>query len=235
MRRFILATLGLVPCLAQQAAPDDTASIAGTVLGEDGSAVAGSYVTLHLLLTPGPAMRQHFQTQWGAYSDKSGSFRFNGLRNGSYRLCVQAPATAWLDPCEWGLAIPSVALTDKQRSQTIAISLKQGVEVPIRIDDPGQVLVQNEGKTAGAHLLIGVRTAASTFRTAILTSQEGTARTLKVVIPFDKLIILSAASAFYKLADSNGTPFSKPGVAIPLLVPAGQTPATVRLSVAGGK
>jgi len=235
MRRVILATFALLPCFAQQPTAGDAGVIAGTVSGEDGSAVVGAYVTLHLSVVPGQAVRQGFQTQWGVYSGSGGSFRFTGLRNGTYRLCVQAPSTAWLDPCEWGLAIPSLALTDAGRSQTIAISLRKGAEVPIRIDDPGQLVLQNEGRIAGAVLLVGVRTPSSTFRPAVLTLQEGTGRTLKVVIPFDKLVHLTVASSFLKLADSTGTPLSGPGRTIPLSVPAGQAAATVRLSVTGAK
>lgn len=146
---------------------------------------------------------------------------------------TQAPATLWLDPCEWGLPIPSVALTGAAPSQTIAISMSKGVEVPIRIEDPGQHLLRNEGRTPGAHLLVGVRTPASTFRRAIPAGPGIGGAMLKVVIPFDRPVQLAVASGFFKLADGSGEQVARPGVAIPLAVPAGQTPATVRLSVAG--
>jgi hypothetical protein len=58
---------------------------------------------------------------------------------------------------------------------------------------------------------------------------------MKVVIPFDKQVQLTVASSFFKLADSSGAQFSKPGIAIPVYVPAGQVPVTVRLSVTGGQ
>ena len=149
MRRVILVILALLPCFAQQLPTGDTGVIAGTVSGEDGSSVIGAYVTLHLSFTSPHAARQRFQTHWAVYTGAGGSFRFTGLRNGAYRLCVQAPGTDWLDPCEWGLAIPSVAVSSAARSQTIAISLSKGVQVPIRIDDPGQFLLQNEGELPG--------------------------------------------------------------------------------------
>ncbi len=235
MWRVIVAAFGLLLCFAQQPAVGETGVIAGTVSGEDGSPVVGAYVTLHLSFTPGQAVRQAFRTHWGVYSGSGGSFRFTGLRNGTYRLCVQAPGAAWLDPCEWGLAIPSGALSSAVRSQAIAISLRRGAEVPISIDDPGQLVLQSEGRIAGALLLIGVRTPTGTFRPAVLTSRGLTGRTLKVVIPFDKPVNLTVGSSFFRLADSTGTPFSGPGRTIPLSVPAGQTPATVRLSVTGVK
>jgi hypothetical protein len=177
---------------------------------------------------------QAFQTQWGVYSGSGGSFRFAGLRNGAYRLCVQAPATAWLDPCEWGFAIPSVALTDAGRSQAIAISLRRGAEVPIRIDDPGRLVLQSDGRIAGALFLVGVRTATFTFRPAVVMSQEGAGQTLKVVIPFDKLVHLTVASSFFRLTDSTNTGIVLPGPENGV-VPAGQPPAAVRLSLTGAR
>ena len=232
MLRLLLASAALVPCLAQQV---DTGMITGTVSGDDGSPVVRAYVTLHLSFTGSQSVRRSFQTQWGIYSGPGGSFRFTGLRNGTYRLCVQAPGTAWLDPCEWGLPIPSVVLAGAERSPTIAISLRKGVEVPIRIDDPGQFLVRNEDSVPGAHLLVGVRTQASTFRPATLVSQDGTGRTLRVVIPFEKPAQVAVASSFFSMADGNGAPFSRPGIGIPVSVPAGQKAAILRLSVTGAR
>lgn len=233
MRKLIVATVALLPCLAQQAPVGDAGVITGTVRGEDGSSVTGAYVTLHLSFISRPALRQRLQTQWGLYSGPDGSFRFSGLGVGTYRLCVQAPRTVWLDPCEWGFAVPSVTLTSAQRSQSITVPLRKGVEVPIRIDDASQVLLQSEGRIAGAHLLVGVRTPASTFRPAVLASQEAAGRTLHVVIPFDKPVHVEVASSFFKLADSSGAAFSRPGTAIPVMIPAGQKAPTIRLSVTG--
>lgn len=232
MRRALLAICLVMPCLAQQPLADDGV-VAGTVTGEDGSLISGAYVTLHLAFKPRPAAHQRIRTQWGISTGPGGSFRFTGLPDGSYRLCVQAPRTTWLDPCEWGFPAPTVSLTRTERSRTLAISLKKGAEVPIQVDDPSQLLSQNLGKTAGAHLLIGIRTAAATFRPAAVSLQELNGRTLRVVIPFDRPVKMEVASSFFKLADSGGAPFSKAGVAIPVSVPTGQKAATVRLSVTG--
>lgn len=233
MRRTLLAICFAMPCLAQQPLLGDNGVVAGTVTGEDGSLISGAYVTLHLAFKPRPAAHQRIRTQWGISTEPGGSFRFTGLLDGSYRICAQAPRTAWLDPCEWGFPVPTVSLTRTERSRAVAISLKKGAEVPIQVDDPSQLLFQNLGKTAGAHLLVGVRTAAATFRPAIVSSQELTGRTLRAVIPFDRPVKMEVASSFFKLADSGGAAFSKAGVAIPVSVSTGQKAAAVRLSVTG--
>lgn len=169
---------------------------------------------------------------WGVSANQEGSFRFSGLSDGAYNLCVQAPTTVWLDPCEWGLPIPSAALIATQRSQAVTITLTKGVEVPITIVDPAQHLLANEGKTVGAHLLVGVRTSANTFRPAIFTARDVTGRAVKVVIPFDKTVTLEIASSFFKLA-VNDSVLSKPGTTVPLNVPSGQKPPTINVSVTG--
>jgi hypothetical protein len=233
MQRIVVVALVLLPCVAQPPAAHDTGFIAGTVQGEDGSTVAGANVTLHLAHTPAEAVRQRFPTQWAAEAGSDGSFRFSGLPHGSYRLCVFVRGTAWLDPCQWGRAIPSVTLSDGESSRTLAISLAKGAEVPIQIDDPDRVLFLNEGRTKGAHLLIGVRTAGSTFVPAAPVSREDTAARLKVVIPYETLVDLTVASSFFRLAHANGTELAKPGGALPLFAARDQSPATVRLLVTG--
>jgi hypothetical protein len=234
IRRAIIASVAVLSSFAQQPTTPGDGVVSGNISGDDGSAVEGAYVTLHLWHKPSQSVRQRFESQWGLYSGSGGSFRFTGLPSGMYRLCAQAPGTEWLDPCEWGLPIPSVALTNAGRSRILTVVLKKGVEVPIRIDDPRQLLPQHEGRTTGAHLLVGVSTPASTFRPAVLTSREGTGRNLKVVIPYDRPVHVAISSSFFKLADSNGTQFPKPGIAIPVRVPAGERAAPVRVAVTGG-
>jgi hypothetical protein len=41
--------------------------------------------------------------------------------------------------------------------------MKKGAAVPIRVEDPAKLLEQYEGKTPGAHLLLGVFSKARSF------------------------------------------------------------------------
>lgn len=235
IRTLLLASITILSCLAQQPPPGETGLISGAVTGEDGGPVAGAYVTLHLAHKPSSSVRERSKTQWAVYSGSSGAFSFAGLPLGSYRLCIQAPETSYLDPCEWGLPIPTVTLTKEHPSSTLGIVLRKGAELPIRFEDQGQLLLQNEKKTPGAHLLVGARTATSTFRPAVLTLQEANGKTMKVVIPFDKRVNLEIASPFFKLADSVGIPFTKAGISTPVSVPTGQQPAPLKFSITGRK
>lgn len=94
---------------------------------------------------------------------------------------------------------------------------------------------QHEGKTAGAQLLIGFSSrAVGPFRTALTMSADSTGRNQQIVIPYDTPVSLVLGGSFFQLADSAGVPFSISGAAIPLIVPTGNQPATVKLAVTGG-
>ena len=114
----------------------------------------------------------------------------------------------------------------------ITIRLKRGVVIPIRVDDSAQSLAQ--GKTAGAHLLIGFTSRFFAFRAAFLVSKDGTGRTHQIVIPFDTEVKLTVASSFFQLKDNLGTPIPREGKEISILVPAGKIPPSINLTVASG-
>jgi hypothetical protein len=227
----------LAPCMAQQTQGGGTGVITGTLTGEDGTPIIGASVTLQSASPLSVMVRQRPQSIWNVRSGDAGEFRFEGLSVGSYRLCAQAPGTPWLNPCEWNFTVPTASLTEKLPNATIKVALKKGAVVPIRLDDETQLLEKYEGKTAGAHLLIGVGTKGSTFQVALTASKDFSGSLRQVVIPFDITVNLVVASSFFKLTDAAGTPLSKTttgaGTAIPILVPSGTAAPILRLKIAG--
>ena len=112
--------------------------------------------------------------------------------------------------------------------------LKKGAAVPIRVDDPGQLLSQHEGKTAGAHLLIGVSTGSGLFYPALEVSKDTAGRNRQVVIPFDVPIKIVVNSAFFQLEDGLGRPLPQASSTIvPLTISPGQQAQAVRFIVTG--
>jgi hypothetical protein len=99
-------------------------------------------------------------------------------------LCVQILSGPWLNPCEWGLRPPTVTIARGQRSASVTMELKKGVGVQIRVDDPGRRLIQHEGKSAGAHLLVGGNNDSFGFRPAEVKSQDANGRDYQVLIPY---------------------------------------------------
>ena len=112
--------------------------------------------------------------------------------------------------------------------------LKRGAVVLIRVDDLSAFLAQNEGKTPGAHLLLRVRSDALIFHPASAVVQDTGGRNYQVTVPFDTRVNLVVASSFFRLTDANGAAFAAAGAAtVPVSVPSGQEPPTLRLAVIG--
>ena len=230
MRRLSLALICLFPCLAQQARLNMSGVVTGNLTGDDDTSIVGGYLSLQLV-PPYPKSRS-LKTEWSAVTGAGGSFRFDKLNDGKYRLCAQVPQSAWLNPCEWGLQPPVVALTTTQPTNQVTMILKKGATVPIRIDDPGQLLSLHEGRTSGAHLLIGVGNDAFVFRPLAVLPAGTSGANRQLVIPFNSPVKLVVSSSFFQLADSVGKALPKTGSAIPILVPSGTQPALIKLTVA---
>ena len=112
--------------------------------------------------------------------------------------------------------------------------MRKGVAVPIRVEDAGQLLSRHEGKTPGARLLVGIGSAGFVFRLVPVVSQDSAGRTYEVTIPFDAKVNVVVASSFFRLTDGTGAAFAASGAAtVPVAVPSGQAPPTLRLAVSG--
>jgi hypothetical protein len=228
--KLAVLLIWLPVCLAQEGRPGGT--ISGVLAGDDGAPITGGSLMARRVSS---SVGRVWRTDWYSISGDGGAFRFEGLPDGQYILCAQAPFSAWLNPCEWGLRPPMVTISRAQRSASLTFVLKKGAVVPIRVDDPGQLLRQHEGKTAGALLLLGVGSDSFVFHPALVASQESAGRNYRVVIPFDAPTKIVVSSPFYQLSDSGGLPLPRTGsIGIPVMVPAGQTPATLKLTITGG-
>ncbi len=217
---------------AQQAGPVGQGQVSVVVKGEDGSTLSGAGVFLKRTLAPGAPLRQ--RTDWGATASAAGAVTFNSLPNGQYTLCAQTASGNWLNPCEWGAARPTAVVNAALQAVETTLILKRGAAVSVRVDDPGGLLAQNEGKTPGAHLLLGVRSDALIFHPASVVAQDSAGRTYQITIPFDAKVNLVLASSFFRLTDGMGAALAASGSAtIPVAVPSGQTPPTLRLVVSG--
>ena len=232
MRKLSIACICLMPCLAQQTRLNYSGVITGTLRGDDGTAIVGGHVSLALLPPHAKRLRQ---TDWATTSGAGGAFQFRGLDDGRYRLCAQAPKSSWLNPCEWGSPPLIIMLSRTEPIINMTLEMKKGAAVPIRLDDPGELLSQHEAKTRGAYLLMGVGNSAFAFIPAAVVSRDAKGRTHQILIPFNTLTRLMVYSPFFQLTDSVGMSLPRTqNVAIPVTILTGQQPPTITLRVTGG-
>jgi hypothetical protein len=233
MRRLILAIAFLPACVAQQVQLSLTGSIPGTVSGSDGTVIAGAYVTI--VAVPPYSSSRISPTQWAALSDGNGAFVFTGLNGGTYQVCAQVPQTQWLNPCAWGTSPPALSLSASQPTSNVSVVMTKGVIVPIRVNDPQQLLAQNEGITPGAHLLMGIGHPPFLFDDALIASQDTAGRTYQVTIPFGFAATLKIYSSFFRISNAAGVALPQGAVtAIPFTVAPGQPPPSFVFNVTGG-
>jgi hypothetical protein len=114
----------------------------------------------------------------------------------------------------------TASLSSTARTVNVSIVLKRGTTVLIRLDDPGKVLSQYEGKSTGAHLLMGISNDARVFRSAPVLSRDAAGRIHQIVIPFNITVDVVVASSFFQLLNA-GRPVPKTGISIPITIPSG--------------
>jgi len=231
MKHLLIAvTLMSVPTLAvAPASASEPGIISGVVAGLDGSAISTGSVTaspLSSVAVPGLG-----RTSASAPILPDSTFQLPSLATGAYRICTTAPATAWLDSCEWGQTGTVAILAPGQVSAHVTIALTKGALVPVRVNDPSQLLAVKEG--LGAQLLIGVAGDSLVFRSASIASQDASGRNYQVLIPFGRALNISVTAASFQLAGQTGKSLPQLGNLFPVSVPSGQVPATLVLNVIG--
>lgn len=232
MKKFAFALMWLHVCLAQQSQLNFGGSVSGTLTGDDGTIISGAYVTL-LLVPPYPSGRLD-NTEWAVVSDANGAFRFDGLNDGVYQVCAQVPQSAWLNPCAWGPATQPISLSVAQPTASLMLVMAKGAVVPIRVDDPLQLLAQNEGITREAHLLLGIGHDPFLFEPALVASSDLRGRNYQTVVPFNYPAKLVVYSSFFRLSNAAGAALPSTAVSIPFTVRTGQQPPTLRFVLTGG-
>jgi hypothetical protein len=218
--------------LAQQAG-SLIGTITGSLTGEDGTAISGGTISLHLS-APAPSRIVRQTTEWTAVTGTAGAFQFTSLPEGRYTVCARVQNSAWLNPCEWNFPTPTATISRTNPVANVTITLKRGAVIPVRIDDTGQLLAKNEGKTPGAGFLLTVLSPGYIFRLVPLVSQDSNGRNHQIVVPFNTPLTLVVHPSFYHVNDGYGVSLAKnASTKIPLLVAAGQQVSPIKFTISG--
>ena len=191
--------IALLPfCLIAQ--ESSSGQIAGTLLSPDGQPVARATVLAQLEAGPGA---QPFRAN--AFSGPDGSFLVSNLPAGQYRICIQVPGTAFLDPCTWSAAPPSATVAAGQTASAGNIQVETGYLVKARLTDSNRLLQADEGRVRGVHLQIGIWTPEGFFVPMRVRTRRAGSRDLELPVPFGTAVALSARSGSYDLTNETNT------------------------------
>ena len=225
--RLILANLLLAGAAFAQTTTA-TGSIQGTVLGSDGTKIAGARVYAAIPSTTArqkaPPM-QMYRTAGQVTTAADGNFTISGLAAGTYVLCASTASGGWLDPCHWSATVPSIALTNGQKLTSQVVTMAKGAVLNVQITDPTGATPWAAGKGVGnvphdvSVSLLGSNKVSYPLPVA---SSGPSGRIQSINVPFNLAHTLVVSSKAYGLSN-------KPSAGAPAPVPSGGSTQTVQI------
>ncbi len=226
-RYFLLFFLAAGAVAAQP-----SGQVSGVIQVDAGAALAGAVVTATHVFSPSGAPLQK-----PAYtiSKAEGSFVFGGLAAGTYRFCVQVTGSDVLDPCLWPSTSPSaiVNLAQGQQVAGFAITVKRGVPVYVRMDDPSSLMQTPQTPGKSTAILVSVAEPRGMMHHAAVVANDASGRTYRVVVPADSSLNLLVHSPNVQLNDAQGNPLAAQPAPTPFQVSHGSPAQLFRFSVQG--
>ena len=200
--RTVLAVyLCLFPYLGLNDALGQTrsASISGTVVGDNGQPVSAVVTALKLGLPVGTGR---------ADSAADGSFSIKNLPDGTYNMCVADKAGIYLDPCAWSSAQFTVTITAKASASGYKLVVTKGSPLQVRMNDANQVLQATAvaPNRRSASLVAAVVTARHTLQPLIVISKDTGGQSLQTMIPVNQTVSLALFGKGVAVADASGRP-----------------------------
>jgi hypothetical protein len=212
--------VGLFVAASAAFAQSTTGTISGTVVGDNGSPIAGARVfaglkqTSQAVKSP-PTLVSKVSTT--VLADAKGAFSISNLPGGLYVLCAQTATSGWLDPCHWAAAPPVVALSTGSTVSGQKIVLTKGAVVQVQINDPTKLL--STSLAAVTHdVEVLALTSNKAYYYAHVTSTNAVGRTYELTVPFALQHTLIVRSQQFALQDSKGAAVSAAGFTAPVQV-----------------
>ena len=228
LRLCLLALLSAAD-LYSQAPPVPAGRIGGTVVTGDNTPVARASVAVQSQPNTGTA-----PFRASAFTEPDGSFVVPGVPAGGYRICVQVPGSALLNPCTWSTGPPSITTASGQAASLGTIRLETGYLLQVRLLDAGRFLESDEGRVPGAQVQIGVWTLNGLFIPMRIRTRDAASRDLELPVPFGAPFELSIQSSFFDLTDGNNVRIDPiRGARLPMQVAADAAPTVHAFTVIG--
>lgn len=158
-----------------------------------------------------------FQTR----TTREGRFSFDLLAPGRYKVCLDSSveggaAGEFLNPCTWTPDATLVNIVSGSQPQ-MDLVLTRGVTLTIRVDDPGQHLDRNVGKTKDADFDLGFMTAQNLYQAARLRSKKANEQVYEIQLPAGVPHRILASSKYFDIENVRGQQAVKAdGVQLPV-------------------
>ena len=181
-------------------------SVSGTVLDAKSGEPLRSAPVMAVREGAPPLMRS-------TRTDAEGGFQIGGLAPGSYRICVQAASSGYVDPCEWNTGPAAVALSAGQSKTALRIALDRASVVSVDVGDALGLLTDAAAMAKGRELTVGVWDRQGLYhparREAAPPGGIGAKRVrYGMAVPRDVSLTLYVATRGLTLADANGAALS---------------------------
>jgi hypothetical protein len=207
----LAAALALLSVGALRAADASTGTGTGTITGSvvtaKGNPVAGATV---LVLSRFPLDGSTKFTAFDATvtTAKDGTFSVTGVPSGRFAVCPALDGSRYLPPCMWS-SEPVVVLSEGQSAKTGAITMSEGVDLYVRVDDTKSSRSSKEGRQAGASLMLGVKAPNGVVFPIPQAATDKGGADHHLVVPVETDLTVVAFSQEFDLADSNGADIDK--------------------------
>lgn len=190
---------GVVVLACGMALYGQTGAVVGSVRGEDGSVVAGAYVTVSAFPDTMPTAEPPFHSTTRTGTD--GTFSLSSVPPGKLRICAQAPGSEWISSCQWSAGGANATLSAGQ-TLNLPIAMARAYRLQIVFEDKNRHLEKNNLK--GASLMAGAIGPNGMFNAAAVTEQNNEGQIQEVLVPYDTDLTVTVTSAKVSLADEKG-------------------------------
>jgi hypothetical protein len=146
------------------------------------------------------------QIHAGALTEPDGSFVIPKVSPGHYRICIQTPGTALLDPCTWSASPPGAVVSSGATASLGSIRLESGYVIRVRLHDAARLLQTDEARTPAARVQSGVWTPSGLFIPLRIRTRGSVSRDLELPVPHGMPLELSVRSTQFELVDENNNP-----------------------------
>lgn len=200
-RRALGMAVGAVAVLFAFPASGQTSAQVQGILEESKKPLSGAVLTaIHLFSPTGAGLSAPVVAVSGA----DGSFVFDGLAAGSYRVCVRLVGSDVLDPCEWSEAPPLVNVDAGQKVTGFEVTVTRGAYVHVQVEDASRKLRDGERSGKPVVLLAGVWDQRGMFHPLQVVADGGRDRVYRLAVPSERTLKFQLRTNKLKLEDERG-------------------------------